>query len=295
MDKFESMRAFKHVVMAGGFAAAARELQLSRSAVNKLVINLENQLGVQLLHRTTRQVTLTETGTAFYHRCVEILAALDAAEQAVAQLHEEPQGTLTINAPLSYGIQHLAPAITDFMLQYPQLRVQLTLDDRFIDPIEGGFDLTVRIATPPESPHLMVHPIATSRRVLCANPNYLAKYGTPQHPRDLRHHTCLHYGNLATGNQWHLTGPDGEHTVLVQGVLCSNNGEVLREAALKGLGITLLPTFIVGKDLEAGRLSQILSNYHPANVTICLIYSNSRHLSAKVRLFSEFLKQRFQD
>jgi DNA-binding transcriptional LysR family regulator len=293
MDKFESLRAFTKVATAGGFAAAAREIGLSRSAVNKLVINLENELGVQLLSRSTRRVSLTETGQAFYERCINILAELEEAELAVAQLHEAPKGTLKINAPMSFGTLHLSTAIVDFIAQYPGLRVQLTLDDRFVDPIEEGFDLTVRIAEPTEAASLIVHAIATAPRVLCASPRYLAQSGIPAHPTELRDRGCLHYGYLATGNQWKLLGPEGEYTVLVNGVLCSNNGEILRDAAVKGLGIALLPTFIVGKDLQQGTLQIVLPDYQPPEISICVVYPVNRHLSTKIKLLTEFLRERF--
>jgi DNA-binding transcriptional LysR family regulator len=215
MDKFDSMRAFTQVVVSGGFAAAAREMGLSRSAVNKLVIALENELGVQLLHRSTRVVTPTETGLAFYDRCMDILASLEEAERAITQLHDEPKGRLRVNAPMSFGTMHLAPALTDFLVQYPDLQVQLTLSDRFIDPIEEGFDVTVRIAKPQSNASLIVQPLVSAQRVLCAAPSYLNVHGLPDHPNALRHHSCLHYGQLAVDNQWTLTGVDGDHTVAV--------------------------------------------------------------------------------
>lgn len=295
MDKFESIRAFTQVVSSGGFAAAAREMGLSRSAVNKLVINLENQLGVQLLQRSTRRVSPTETGLAFYDRCLTILTDLEEAEFAVSQLQAEPKGTLRINAPMSFGTLHLTPAVTDFLVKYPDLQVQLTLEDRFIDPIQEGFDLTVRIAVPPASAALIVHPLVLARRVLCAAPTYLQAHDVPLHPTELRQHSCLSYGHTPMGNQWKLIGPDGEHTVYINGVLCSNNGEVLREAAVKGLGITLLPTFIVGNDLNQGRLQTILSDYHPSEIYVCALYPANRHLSTKIQLFTRFLKARFSE
>ena len=293
MDKFESLKAFTKVVATGGFAAAAREMGLSRSAVNKLVINLENELGVQLLQRSTRRVTATETGIAFYERCVAILAELEEAELAVSQLHEEPKGNLRINAPMSFGTLHLASAVADFMLKYPDLRVQLTLDDRFVDPIQEGFDILVRISEPQDIAALIVHPIVPANRVLCAAPSYLDKHGSPTHPTDLRSHSCLHYGYLTTGNQWKLIGHDADYTVPINSVLCSNNGEVLREAAIKGLGIALLPTFIVGYQLQHGLLHIVLPDYHPPEIYICVVYPSNRHLSTKIQLFTNFLKERF--
>jgi DNA-binding transcriptional LysR family regulator len=293
MDKFEGIQAFTQVVKFGGFAAAARELGVSRSAVNKLVINLENQLGVQLLHRSTRRVSPTETGLAFYQRCLAILADLAEAEQAVVQLQEEPKGALRVNAPMSFGTLHLAPALAEFLVQYPDVQVQLTLSDRLIDPISEGFDVTVRIAQVQANTSLVVHELIEAKRVLCAAPTYLETYGIPNHPTELRHHSCLHYGHFATDNHWTLIGPDGEHTVSIQGALCSNNGEVLREAAIHGLGITLLPLFIVGRDLNQGRLQTLLPDYHPPDLSISAIYPATRHLSTKIRLFVQFLKERF--
>ncbi|MDX2240803.1 MAG: LysR family transcriptional regulator [Leptolyngbyaceae cyanobacterium bins.302] len=293
MDKFDSIRAFTQVVNAGGFAAAAREMGLSRSAVNKLVIALENELGVQLLHRSTRVVTPTEMGLAFHERCIAILADLEEAEQAVTQLQEEPKGKLRVNAPMSFGTMHLAPALADFLVQYPELQVQLTLNDRFIDPIEEGFDVTVRIATLPETASLIVHELTAAPRVLCAAPGYLRDRGVPSHPSELHQYSCLHYGHLAPLNQWTLIGPDGEHTISIQGVICSNNGEVLREAAIRELGITLLPTFIIESELEQGLLQIVLPEYHPPKISIYVIYPVNRHLSTKVRLFVRFLQERF--
>lgn len=292
MDKFESLKAFTQVVQAGSFAAAARKMGLSRSAVNKLVIDLEKGLGVQLFHRSTRRVSPTTSGFAFYERCLAILADLAEAETAVSQLHQEPRGTLRLNAPMSFGTLHLAPALADFMVQYPQLQVQLTLEDRFVDPIAEGFDLLIRIAEPPDAAALIVHPLAPAKRVLCAAPSYLTSHGIPSHPSQLPAHSCLHYGYLATGNQWKLQGIEGEWAVSIQGVLCSNSGEVLKAAAVKGLGIALLPTFIVASELQQGTLQVILPDYSPPEISICAIYPANRHLSTKVWLLVQFLQQR---
>lgn len=278
-------------MISGGFAAAARDMGVSRSVVNKLVIALENELGVQLLHRSTRIVTPTESGLAFHERCLEILASLEEAERSLTQLQAEPRGRLRVNAPMTFGTMHLAPALADFVVQYPDLQVQLTLNDRFIDPIEEGFDVTVRIAKAQESASLIVHPLSAAPRVLCAAPRYLERYGTPNHPYELQHHSCLHYGQLAVEDQWTLIGPEGEQTVSVNGVLCSNNGEVLRDAAVGGLGITLLPTFIVEQELQQGTLRIVLPNYQPPELSISVIYPVNRHLSTKVRLLVDFLQK----
>ena len=291
MDKFESMRAFVQVVEAGGFAAAAREMGLSRSAVNKLVMNLEAALQVQLLQRTTRKVTPTATGWAFYERCGAILADVAEAELAVSNLQTQPQGQLRINAPMTFGIRYLSPLIAQFVQQYPDLHVELSLSDRFIDPIDEGFDVTVRVARPPQLANLIVQELTPAPVILCAAPSYLAAHSLPQVPADLVHHACLPYGHLATDNQWTLVGPDGEHTVSIQGPICANNGEVLQAAATHGLGITLLPRFIVQDDLDAGRLQQIMPTYQAPAISVCVLYPVNRHLSTKVQLLVAFLAE----
>lgn len=293
MDKFASMKAFTQVVQSGGFAAAARKMGVSRSTVNKLVINLENELKVQLLQRSTRQVNLTPTGLAFYERCLNILAEVEAAEVAVSELQTEPQGTLKINAPMSFGTLYLGKAIAKFSAQYPKLQIQLTLEDRMIDPIAEGYDLTIRIAQPETSPSLVCQAIAPVSRVLCASPDYLAKRGVPSSPAQLPEHSCLHYGQIVTGNQWQLNYGNEKHQVTVKGVLCSNNGEVLKDAVVQGLGIALLPMFIIEAELALKKLAIVLSDYQPPAIELCLIYPLNRHLNTKRKLFVEFFEQRF--
>ena len=292
MDKLTSIRAFTRVVQHGSFAAAARELRLSRSAVSKYVIELEQELGAQLLVRTTRSSSPTENGQAYYERCIAILADLEEADLAVARLQSEPRGLLRVNAPMSFGTLHLSGAVADFMERYPQLQIQLVLADQQIDPVQEGFDVTLRIADLPSS-SLIARKIAPARRVVCAAPSYLARRGTPAHPDDLRRHDCLAYGYLATGNQWKLTGADGDHWIHIPWTLCTNNGEVLRDAAVKGRGIALLPTFIVGADLQEGGLRSILTDYAAPEISVYAIYPQTRHLSVKVRLFIDFLIERF--
>jgi DNA-binding transcriptional LysR family regulator len=292
MDKLNSIKAFTKVVQQGSFAAAGRELQLSRSAVSKYVIDLEQELGVALLVRTTRSASPTENGQAYYERCVAILADLEEAEAMVTRLQAEPRGILRINAPMSFGTLHLGPALAEFMEKYPALRIQLILSDQQIDPVQEGFDVTLRIADLPSS-SLIARKIAPAHRVFCAAPSYLQRRGTPQHPGDLRAHDCLAYGHLATGKQWKLTGPDGEHWIPIPWTLCTNNAEVLRDAAVRGRGIALLPTFIAGADLDVGRLQTILENYKVPEISVYAIYPETRHLSVKIRVFIDFLIEHF--
>ena len=293
MDKFASIKAFVRVVQSGGFAAAARKMGVSRSTVNKLVINLENELKVQLLQRSTRKVNPTPTGFAFYERCLNILGELEAAEQAVSELQTEPKGTLKLNAPMSFGTIYLGKAIAEFMTQYPELQVQLTLDDREIDPIAEGYDLTIRISQPETNPNLVSQAIAPIPRVLCTAPDYLDRQGIPNLPEQLTDYSCLHYGQIVTGNQWLLNNGDREHRITVQGVLCSNNGEVLRDAAVRGLGIALLPTFIIKSELDRGQLVRVLPDYQPPQLYLYLLYPLNRHLNTKVKLLVEFFEERF--
>ncbi len=295
MDKLGSIQAFTQVVSAGGFAAAARKMGLSRSMVNKLVKALENDLGVQLLHRSTRVVKPTETGLAFYDRCVEILASLEEAQRSIAQLQQEPKGTLRINAPMTFGTMDLSPAIADFLSEYPALKIQLTLNDRLIDPIEEGFDITIRISKPRKIASLISIPIKPIRLLLCASPTYLQNHGIPSNINELQKHSCLHYGHIATENQWQLTTKEKTINLPISGVLCSNNGEVLKDAAIKGLGIALLPEFIIKREISQNQLQQVLSDYYSEELFLNIIYPVNRHLSAKVRLMIDFLKERFTD
>ncbi|GAB5485631.1 MAG: LysR family transcriptional regulator [Parasphingorhabdus sp.] len=296
MDKFSSLKMFVQVVESGGFAAAARDTGASRSQTNKLVIALEDQLGVQLLNRTTRSVSTTAAGLAFYERVQGILSDLSEAESAIQEKGEEPMGSLRINAPMSFGTLHLGPAIADFMTMYPQLKVQLELSDRFIDPVSEGFDITVRIAEPIENLSLVDHTIVEAKRLICASPEFLATYGHPESIKDLASLPCLHYGTLPAGSVWKLASEDGQfRDTPVNGVLCSNNAEVLRDAALRGLGFALLPTFIAGSHLQSGRLVSVLSQYRAPPIHLCLIYPPNRHLSSRTRRFVEFMYDRFGD
>lgn len=292
MDKFEALRTFVKVVETHGFTAAAKELGLSRSAVSKSVAGLEESLGVQLLNRSTRHVSATETGASYYDRCVSILAELDDADQAVLALQGEPRGSIRLNAPMSFGTLHLGSAITDFMALYPEVRVEAILDDRQVDPVREGFDLTIRIAALTDS-SLIAKKLCPANRVLCASPEYIKEHGWVEAPRDLQAHSCLHYGYLQSGNLWDLIGPKGKVSVQIEGALCSNNAELLKAGALKGAGIAMLPTFIAGPDLQTGQLVRVLPDFQPPEIAIYALYPPSRHLSVKVRLLIDFLADRF--
>jgi DNA-binding transcriptional LysR family regulator len=293
MDRFTGIKAFIKVVETGGFAAAGRDMGLSRSVVSKHVIALEQELGAQLLTRSTRQVAPTETGQAFYDRCVGVLSELEQAISAVTELQERPYGNLRVNAPMSFGTLHLSRVVADFLARYPDVHVELVLNDRFVDPIEEGFDVTVRVGEPRVFTSLVVADIVEAKRVMCASPAYLDAHGEPHHPSALRDHRCLHYGYQESGSRLRLKGPGGEQSYAIDCVMWSNNGEALREAALRDQGIALLPTFIVGQELQEGRLRTLLTDYRPPPVSLSILYPRHRHLSTKVRFFVDMVMERF--
>jgi DNA-binding transcriptional LysR family regulator len=292
MDKLASLRAFVKVVELGSFSEAARQLRLSRSAISKYIGDLEHSLGVQLLNRTTRHASPNENGQAYFERAMSILSDIDAADQAVTHLQSTPRGLLRVNAPMSFGTLRLGPAIADFMQKYPELQINLVLSDELVDPVHDGFDVTLRIAEL-ESSSLIARKIVPIERVVCASPGYLDRHGVPAHPSELRSHVLLTYGFLLTGNQWKLTGTDGDHWIHPSWLLCANNAEVLRDAAIKGRGIALLPTFIAGAALREGKLRTVLDNYKAPPLSLHAIYPPTRFLPAKVRLFIDFLVERF--
>jgi len=294
MDKIEAMNAFTKVVAAGSYAEAARRLGLTRSAVSKAVMELEQILGARLLDRTTRRVTPTEAGLAYYQRALSILADIEETELQISRLHEEPRGVLKINAPMSFGILHLAGAVAEFMARYPELRIELVLNDRFIDPLEEGVDVTVRIGALADS-SLIARRLAPAHRVLIAAPAYIAQHGAPEAIAALADHRCLSYGHMAATHRWQLTVEGDPTAVQINAALCSNNGEVLRAAALAGNGIANLPTFLVGADIAAGRLVPVLPGNPPTSLGIFALYAPNRYLAAKTRLFIDFLAMRFSD
>ena len=293
MDRLDALRAFTRVVDLGGFAAAARELGVARSTVHKAVVSLENGLGTQLLRRSTRQVSPTDSGLAFYDRSVGILAELEQAMAAVSDLQEQPRGRLRVNAPMSFGTMHLSKVTADFMTEYPDVRIELMLSDRFVDTIEEGFDVTVRISAARYPTSLICRRLVAAKRAICASPVYLRAHGEPESPRDLRDHVCLQYGYLESGNSWKLSGPRGDESVQIHCGMWSNNGEVLRDAAVRDRGIALLPTFVIGSELQAGTLCTVLTDYCPPDVSVQALYPRHRHLSASVRVFVEHLTRHF--
>ncbi len=294
MDKFASLTAFVAVVEQGSFAAAARDLGISRSQVNRQVIQLEDELGVQLLHRTTRSVSVTPAGDGYYKRARAIIEELGDADRDIQSQQIEPRGEIRLNAPQSFGVRHLGPALVEFLSLYPHISVQLALSDQFIDPVADGFDVTLRISEKRDNPSLIEHEIMEAHRVLCASPAFIKEYGRPNHPRDLADMPCLHYGNLPSGNSWRLEKGSEQVLVRVNGILCANNADVLNDAACGGLGIALLPKFIAINHLRAGQLLTVLDEYSAPAIYLSLVYAPSRHLSTRIRVFVKFIQEWFE-
>ncbi len=292
MENLTDIAVFVKVVDSGSFTAAAQQLKMSKSVVSKYVTRLENRLEARLLNRTTRRLSLTEVGRAFYARSQRGLQELEEANAEVLRLQGAPRGTLRLNTPMSFGILHIAPALPDFLSRYSELSVDMNMDDRKVDLVEEGFDLAVRISDLPDS-SLVARRLGPCRHVVCAAPEYLQRHGIPRTPKDLREHNTITYRYQASPNQWHFLTAEGGHiSVPVSGSIQMNNSLALRETLLRGIGITLTPTFVVGADIKAGRLQSVLSNYHTQTLSIYIVYPQRRHLSPKVRAFIDFMTER---
>ncbi len=292
MDRFLEMQSFNAVVEAGSFVGAADKLGLSKAAVSRHVVELENRLGIRLLHRTTRRLSLTPEGRVFHARSKDLLAELDDAEAEVTSRRDTVSGVLRINAPFTFGILHLAPLWGLFRARHPHVSLEVTLADRLVDLVEEGYDLAIRIAAL-ESSSLVSRRLATTRMTLCASPHYLQQHGTPRHPAELVAHQVISYSHFATRDEWHFTGPNGPVSVHTRPWMHTNNGETCRAAALAHQGLILQPGFLVGQDLAAGTLVELMPEYRATELGIYAVYPSRKNLSAKVRLLIDFLAAHF--
>ena len=294
MSRFQQLEALVAVVEGGSISAAADRLGLAKSGVSRRLADLEKRLGVQLVRRTTRRLDLTDAGRAFYARSLRILEELDDAEQSLAGEDAALSGTLRVATPLSFGIDHLSPAISEFMTEHPGIRIELDLDDARVDLLARGIDVAIRIARLEDST-LAARRLTSVRLVLTASPGYLERHGTPTHPDDLLDHACLRYANPAVG-PWPWVGPDGTRgSVPVDGPLTTNNGECLREAAIAGHGITMEPNFIVHEAIRDGRLVRVLRDYAWPELNAWAVWPSTRLLPRRVRTFVDFLAERFTE
>jgi DNA-binding transcriptional LysR family regulator len=292
MDRFQEMKVFAAVVEAGSFTAATRVLGMSKAAVSRYVGELEERLGLRLLHRTTRKLSPTTEGEIFYARCRELLDNLDEAEAEVTSRTGEATGLLKVNVPVTFGLMHLAPLWPAFLARHPKLAIDITLSDRVADLVEEGFDIAVRIGQLSAS-SLISRKLASTRLVLCASPGYLQRRGAPGRPSELLHHDVISYSLFSTGENWSFTGPDGEVSVKVAPRVRTNSGDTIRAAALQHQGIILQPTFIVGADLAQGTLQEIMPGYRSVELGIHAVYPSRKFVSPKVRLLIDFLVEAF--
>lgn len=293
MDIVASMKVFVSVVEAGSFASAAERLGMSRAMASKYVAMLEDHLDTRLLNRTTRRLSLTEPGSLFFERSVQILSDIAEAEQIAGHMAAEPRGVLKVTMPLSYGLHRFGPIVADYTKRYPKVKLDLSLNDRKIDLVEEGFDVAVRIGRLPES-GLIARKLGAVRSIVVGAPAYLEQYGMPATSEDLANHVCLGYTFANGGNEWRLQGPNGLTTVRSSGSVKADNGDFLRLAALEGAGLIFQPWFIVEDDVRAGRLMQALSDYSSEELGIYAVYPSRKHLSAKVRTFVDLLVTHLQ-
>jgi DNA-binding transcriptional LysR family regulator len=293
MDKYQEMRVFSAVVDAGSFVAAAAALSASKAAVSRYVADLEQRLGVRLLHRTTRRLSLTAEGEVFHTRCGEILASIEESEAEISTRAGSASGLLKVSVPLSFGVKHLAPLWAGFMAAHPQVSLDVNLSDRVVDLVDEGLDLAIRIARLADS-SLVSRQIAATRLILCASPGYLERRGSPTKPADLREHDVIAYALLAMGDQWTFEGPHGAVSVKTVPRLRSNNGDTCIAAALGGAGIVLQPDFLIGEHLAAGTLVELLPRFRSIELGIFAVYPTRKFVAPKVRVLIDFLARSFE-
>jgi len=294
MDQLQAMEIFVEVARLRSFSAAGRKLGLTRAMVSKHILQLEARLDARLLHRSTREVSLTEAGQAYLSPCTATVEQAREAARAINPAGAELAGALRIQAPSSFGSAWLADAVARFNLLHPKLTPSLFVDDALLDPIRHGFDLTIRVGGIPDSSGLAMRRLAPCRGVLCASPAYLATHGMPAEPEDLLRHQCLHFSHLTDGTSWHFSRAGAQRTVRVQAGFTANNGLVLHQAALRGLGIVYNTTFLAWRDLLDGTLVPVLPEWELPLNDLSALYPAARQMSPKVRALVDFLVAEYQ-
>lgn len=291
MQAFSAIPVFVSVVENGSFSVAARKLNITKSAVSKRITQLEDELGIRLLNRTTRKISLTEAGQRYYDYVVQSLSLAQQGIDAVSELQGTPRGKLKITTPMTFGVLHVSPLIAEFLSLYPEIEIDLQLEDRMVDLVEEGFDLGIRIGHLPES-NLIAKRLAPCLSVLCATQHYLDTHGTPSKPSDLADHNCLLYTYYRGGTEWTFTQGGQQYKVIPKGRLSVNNSEVIRKTLLNHGGVAKLPTFIVGKELAAGNLKIVLPDYSLPQHAVYAVYPERKHMPLKVRAFIDFLDEK---
>jgi DNA-binding transcriptional LysR family regulator len=294
MDKFKAMSVFVRIVDAGSLTGAAERLGISLTAVVRSLAGLEQELGVRLLNRTTRRIALTDEGREYFERCRRLLADLEEAENALTDRRLTPSGRLAITAPVMFGRLHVAPVVTDFLAAYPEMRAELLLLDRVIDLLEEGIDLAIRIAPLPDS-SLVGIPLGATGRIVCASPDYLARRGTPLHPRDLADHRVIRFTALSEGHEWTFARGSETLRVAITDVLAANQVDVARDACRQGLGCGRFLGYQVRDLLADGQLVRVLSDWEPPAIEVSLVYPHSRLLSPRIRAFVDWAVPRLRE
>jgi DNA-binding transcriptional LysR family regulator len=288
MDRLLSMKVFATVVECGSFAGAAEQLHLSATATSRHVADLEKHLGAQLLQRSTRRLNLTEIGTSYYDRCRLILADVEEAEVQASTAESQPRGVLRISLPHSFGLRYIAPLIPEFCRRFPELQLEFNFSDRTIDLVEEGIDMALRI-TGELKTSLVARKLAPVSIVCCAAPTYLENHGVPEHPNDLRQHNCLTYSYAPTANTWSFTDHGKAINVQVKGSLRANNGDMNRLAAINGLGVIVLPSFMICEELRTGKLLQVLEAFPIPEIQVYAVYLPGARRAARIRAMVDFL------
>lgn len=295
-EELVDLAVFARVVTAGSFTAAARDLGISKSAASRSVSRLEDRLGTRLLNRTTRQLAVTEAGREIHGRAVRMVAEAEAAELAAARLAEGPRGTLRVNGPVIFGERYLAPLLPGFLEQHPDVRIELSLTDQFVDVVDEGWDVAVRIAALADS-SLVARKLAPAQGAIVASPAYLERRGVPRTPADLAAHDCIRYSLMSAQMEWRFVDADGKPVAVpIEGRLESDHGGSILQAVIGGAGIAMLPLFICGEALREGRVVSLLEDWLPeSRSAIWAVYPHSRHVSPKVRAFVDFLVAELRD
>lgn len=291
MNLFDSMSVFTQIVEKGSLTAAASAIGLSPTMVGNHLQVLEKRLGISLLHRTTRRQNLTDFGRIYYERCIEILRLVGEADAHALANQLIPRGRLRVTAPVSFGAEGLMPSLGEYTSQYPEVKLDIALNDRTIDLVEEGFEVAIRIGNLPDS-SLIARPLQPYRMMICASPNYIAKHGMPLQPKDLANHHCIAF-HYSAGTTWRMTGHDGTTSIHVPSTIQVNNGQAIRVAALNGLGIVMQPEVLIAQDIASGRLIRLLQDYELPSRPMHVVFLRDQHMSPKLKSFVEFVVKRF--
>lgn len=289
MDKLTSMNVFVRVAKAGSFAGGARDLAISRAMATKYIMHLESLLGTRLFNRTTRSLSLTDVGASYLERCQQVLQEVEEMEAAVTHLQTEPRGLLKISAPPVIGATHIASAVSEFLKLYPDLTIEMILQSSPGDLIDEGIDLAILLGSLNDT-SMFARKLTSTSLVVCGAPDYFSRHGIPQKPQDLENHSCLVNWAIAPKNKWLFKDKTGYVSVSVSGRMQANVADPIRIAAINGLGLVMLPTYIVGRDIEKGRLQVVLEEYSTPPLDVHAVYPHRKYLSAKVRRFMDFLQ-----